>query len=105
MRWPVLVLLLALTMGCTAGCTAKSHESSAPIQEYTMHGQVISLDPDNRIATIKHEEIKGWMGAMTMEYPVSEKPEFAKIHSGDRITATVYVQGDFYWIGQIRSER
>jgi Cu/Ag efflux protein CusF len=44
------------------------------------------------------------MEAMTMEYPVREKAEFAKLHVGDRITATVFVQDLDYWVGHIHRE-
>lgn len=109
-RLPITVTVLALTViavlaisGCGGG--SKAPESSGPVKQYTMRGDVLTLDPDHQTATIRHEEIKGWMGAMTMEYQVKEKPEFAKLHAGDHITATVYVQGDDYWIGQIRPGR
>lgn len=75
-----------------------------PIREYQLVGEVIRLDVVHRVATIKHQAIKGWMEAMTMEYPVRDKTEFAKLHIGDRITATVFVQDMDYWIGRIHRE-
>ncbi len=67
-----------------------------------MRGEVLRLDPANQLATIKHEAIQGWMGAMTMDYLIKDKPEFSKLKSGERITAKVYVQGDDFWVGDIK---
>ncbi|HUJ81133.1 MAG TPA: copper-binding protein [Candidatus Acidoferrales bacterium] len=77
---------------------------SVPVREYQLVGEVLRLDVVHRVATIKHQAIKGWMEAMTMEYPVREKAEFAKLHVGDRITATVFVQDLDYWVGRIHRE-
>jgi len=77
---------------------------SVPVREYQLVGEVLRLDVVHRVATIKHQAIKGWMEAMTMEYPVREKAEFAKLHVGDRITATVFVQDMDYWVGRIHKE-
>ncbi len=93
----VLTALVITLFSCRAS-------SSAPIREYQLAGEVVRLDVVHRVATIKHQAIKGWMEAMTMEYPVREKAEFAKLHVGDRITATVFVQDMDYWVGRIHRE-
>jgi len=85
-------LLLGLLL---AGC-------SKPAKEYHMRGEVTSLDPSGHVATIKHEEIKGFMGAMTMGYPVKDPAEFSKLTVGEPITATVYVTDDTMWIANIQ---
>ena len=45
-------------------------------------GDVIGVDPKTQMATIKGDKIEGWMEAMTMEYPVKDKSEFAKLAAG-----------------------
>jgi Cu/Ag efflux protein CusF len=45
------------------------------------------------------------MEAMTMDYPVKDQVEFDALHAGDRITATVFVQGLNFWIGEIHHVR
>jgi len=74
----------------------------APEKRYTLTGDVLRLDPNARMATIKGDRIQGWMEAMTMDYPVKDKAEFAKLHEADRITATVFVGESGYHIGEIR---
>jgi Cu/Ag efflux protein CusF len=44
------------------------------------------------------------MEAMTMEYPVKDQAEFDKLHTGETINATVYVQGNSYWVGGIHED-
>ena len=66
-------------------------------REYTLQGQVLSFAPDRRQADIKHEEIKGFMSAMTMAYKVRDAKEFEGLAPGDLITATlVVVSNDAY---------
>jgi Cu/Ag efflux protein CusF len=56
-------------------------------------GEVKQLDEKLQTATIQHQAICDWMGAMTMEFPVQSKDEFAQLKVGDKITATVNIKG------------
>lgn len=93
----VLCLVAALLIAACGG----SKPASQP-KEYQLKGEVVRLDPQVRVAAIKHEKIDGWMEAMTMEFPVHDVKEFEKLAVGKRITATVYVTDDGYWIGNIQ---
>ena len=73
--------------------------------EYQMRGEVIKVDPSAQLATIKGEEIQGWMPAMTMEYPIKDKQEFQKLKVGEQIQAKVVVQGTDYWLASVRELR
>ena len=100
-----LLTRLILTAGILAilfGCAAKREEAAAPIQRHALRGEVMRLDANLKVALIKHEEIPGWMHAMTMEFPVKDAAEFAKLKVGDKITATVFVRDLDYWIGEIQ---
>ena len=60
-----------------------------------LRGQVISVSPNRQEITVKHEEIEGFMAAMTMPYRVSEATLLDGVAPGDLITATlVVVSGD-----------
>jgi len=101
-RFAVATLALGLALG---SCSApKSETSKAEIKTYSMHGQIAGLDPGQHVATIKHDEIAGFMGAMTMGYSVRDPAEFGKLTVGETFNATVYVQGDDLWVGNIRKE-
>jgi Cu/Ag efflux protein CusF len=84
-----------------AGCT-REKKSTTPIKTYKLTGEVKRLEPDRSTAVIKHEPIEGWMEAMTMEFPVRDKAEFARLVEGKRITATVNVQDLDYWLTDIQ---
>lgn len=101
MKTAALVIAVTVLMVTLFSCRTSP---SAPVREYQLVGEVVRLDVVHRVATIKHQAIKGWMEAMTMEYPVRDKTEFAKLHVGDRITATVFVQDMDYWVGRIQRE-
>src|SRR5262245_4540877 len=92
-------LILALTVLC--GCAEKKAET----KRYALHGEVLRLDAQGHIAAIKHEQIGDWMGPMTMEFPVPSAQEFSALREGERINATVFVEGFNYWVGEIREDR
>src|SRR5438477_10033966 len=76
----------------TSACTATPDR-----REYKLQGQIISIAPDHTDATIKHEDIKGFMPAMTMPYKVREAKEYENLAPGDLINATlVIVSNDAY---------
>jgi Cu/Ag efflux protein CusF len=77
-------------------------ERGAVEKKYQLHGVVVRLDQQLHTATIKHAPIVGWMEAMTMEFPVPSKEEFAQLHVGQTISATVFVRDLDYHIGEIR---
>ena len=76
-----------------------------PVKQYALHGEVLRLDSKDKIAAIKHESIGDWMPAMTMEFPVKDPKDFDSLKPGERIHATVYVQGDNFWVGQVREDQ
>jgi len=85
----------ALSFGLALLASACSGASDR--HEYTLQGQIISIAPDHKDATIKHEDIKGFMSAMTMPYKVREAKEYESLVPGDLINATlVVVSNDAY---------
>jgi protein SCO1 len=66
-------------------------------REFTLQGQILSVAADHKEANIKHEDIKGFMAAMTMPYRVRDTKEFEPLVAGDLISATlVVVSNDAY---------
>jgi protein SCO1/2 len=80
-----IVLLLAL--GLTAACG----RTEPPPKEYQLKGQILSLQPEQKQVLVKHEDIPGFMAAMTMPYSVSEASLLEGKAPGDLITATLVV--------------
>jgi Cu/Ag efflux protein CusF len=96
-------VLFALLAGCTKR-RERSFDFGPPKNRYALRGVVLRLDPAERTALLKHEKIEGWMEAMTMEFPVPDPVEFAKLKEGQTIRATVLVNDLHYWVADIRVE-
>lgn len=80
--------LVCLTMAACGGSDRR---------EYPFTGQILSIGPDPKEASIKHDEIKGFMTAMTMTYKVRDAKEYADLAPGDLISSTlVVVSNDAY---------
>ncbi len=69
---------------------------------------VVRVDATDRFVAIKHGPIKDasgalWMEPMTMEYPVPDPKDLAKMRRGQTITATVHSResdGE-YWLSDV----
>lgn len=68
-----------------AGC------SKSDQREYRLQGQVMAVAADRQQATVNHEEIKGFMAAMTMPYKVRETKQLEGVTPGDLIDATLII--------------
>ena len=73
-----------------------------PPKRYQLHGQIVRLDPQTKVATINAQKIEGFMEAMSMEYPVKDPQDFSTLHPDDCIDATVWVQGTDYWVSEVK---
>ena len=71
-------------------------------REYPLQGQILSIEPDRLQANIKHEEIKGFMAAMTMPYKVRDAKEFADVKPGDLINSTLVVVGNDAYLKDVK---
>lgn len=99
MRRRCLVLVLALLGGLVpAGCRREAPAAAA--HRHPLEGTVVAVDAANRTLTIAHEDIPGFMPAMTMEFVVLEKDAvlLSNVSPGDRVTATLVVPDSRYWL-------
>lgn len=92
-----------LALLITAGCS-RDHGTSETLNQFRLDGEVVRVDASRQTATIRHGKIEGWMEAMTMDYPVRDKQDFAKLRVGEHIQARVLQRpSDFeFWIDEIR---
>jgi Cu/Ag efflux protein CusF len=97
------VALLFLLAGCRQP-PVRDEAKDEPIRRYALHGEVLRLDAQGNIAAIKHQKIGDWMEAMTMEFPVKDPSEFNHLRAGETINATVFVQGNNYWVAEIHED-
>jgi protein SCO1 len=77
--------------------------SSPPASRtYTLQGQVLAIAPDHQQATIKHEEIKNFMAAMTMGYNMKDPKQLDGIVPGDLINATLVVEANGAFVTDVK---
>ena len=88
---PILLVCLLLT-----GCR------DAPRREFDLRGKVIAVNRDQGQVTLEHEEIPGYMNAMTMPFHVKDDWALSAMSPGQRVEATLVVQEDRSWIENIR---
>jgi Cu/Ag efflux protein CusF len=88
-----------------ASCSSTKPAGAESERHYQLIGEVKVLNQKDQTATIQHQAIGDWMGAMTMEFPVRSKEEFDQLHVGDKITATVNVKGMDYDISGIHPQQ
>lgn len=75
---------IALFLFFTAAC-------SPPAKQYELKGQILGIKPEAHEMLVKHDDIKGFMPAMTMPYKVKSDALLKDKEAGDLITATLEV--------------
>ena len=76
--------------------------SRAPeTRTYQLRGQVLAVRPETSEILVKHEDIQGFMPAMTMPYQVKEPALLKDRVPGDLITATLQVAPELAWLSAI----
>ena len=77
-------------------------EATAPSVEirslFTVKGVVKSIEEDLSSARIDHEEIPGYMQAMTMPFTIGDVDEWTSIQAGDPISFLLHVTDERSWI-------
>lgn len=79
----IALLALATSVAC-------SREPAT--REFRLQGQIQKIEASGLQASIKHEEIHGFMQAMTMDYKVRDAKQYEGLQPGDLITATLVVE-------------
>jgi protein SCO1/2 len=86
-RWTLSLVVFSLIICTLSACSAE------PDKKYQLRGQILAISdpaPDgNRDVTLKHEDIQGFMPAMTMPYAVKPAAQLSGLVKGDLITATL----------------
>jgi len=100
-----LVFFLSVILLFTA-CqkTETKPQASADAKRYTLKGKVVSVDRAKKTATIEHQEIKGYMTAMTMPFPIHADWVWDDLTPGAEIHADLVVDEtakDPYWLENI----
>jgi protein SCO1/2 len=86
-----------LALALVTGACAKTDQRT-----YTLQGQVLSIEAPQKQLTIKHEDIKGLMPAMTMPYSVKDAHLLDGLAAGDLINATLVIVSNDAYLTTIR---
>ncbi|MBI4886862.1 MAG: SCO family protein [Acidobacteria bacterium] len=84
--------MVRLCLTAVALLLASSCSRAPEPRRYELHGQILGIDRDRREVLVDHEDIKGFMPAMTMPYKVSDPAMLDGRQPGDLITATLVVE-------------
>lgn len=89
---PILLIAALSLVVATAACR------KTPERRFEVKGKVVSVDRDQGTVTMAHEEIKGYMDAMTMPFNVRDEWAMSVLAPGQHVEATLVVQEDRSWI-------
>jgi protein SCO1/2 len=67
-------------------------------KRYPLKGKVIAVNNTERTATIKHEDIPGYMPGMTMPFKIKNDADLQMLKPGDEVTASLVVTDVDSWI-------
>jgi protein SCO1 len=81
---------------------ASTASASTNAQIFQVKGVVVELLPAEKSVRIQHEEIPGYMDAMTMPFEVKDTNELAGLNAGDAVSFRMLVTENDGWIDQIK---
>ena len=101
MRYLIILLFSVLLFTACPNATTVEETPSDKLKRYELKGEVLSFDKKTKIASIKHEEIPGYMSPMTMDFEI-RKPEWAwnELAPGAIVTGDLVVDNPNgkYWL-------
>lgn len=97
-------LLLVLSFAACRQAAKPAPGASAAARRYPISGVIRGLDPSKPEITLEHGPVEGLMEGMTMPFPAhAERSVIARLHAGDRIEATLVMDGDRFWLEGIEA--
>ena len=96
----LLLALCALPFVLLAGCSSSTSPATEKIHD--LKGVVVSVDPDKKTVKIDHEEMPGFMKAMTMSFTVQDAKLLEGLTAGDRVQGRVKKVGNDYVLPELR---
>jgi protein SCO1/2 len=91
-------LAILIVASLVVGCSGVDDKT----RRYEVKGQVLTVKPETKEILVKHEDIKGFMPAMTMPYTVNDDGELKGIAAGDLIDAMLVVEVTRAYLQQIK---
>src|SRR5207253_3303261 len=81
-------------------CLATSCHLSKPsnAKRYDLKGKVVAVEKADSTVTIAHEDIAGYMPAMTMPFKIKDNASLEILAPGDQVSATLVVDDVSSWL-------
>lgn len=73
-------------------------------EQYPIRGQVTAVSPQGSTITIDHEDIEGFMKAMTMEFQVDSPQVLEGIEQGDQVQGQLIRKDGQYIITELQKQ-
>lgn len=98
--WKLALYVKKLSRESASNQTATAKASPTPVPQaakpeaekrYALKGKVTKVERELKQVVIEHEEVKGYMEAMTMPFPLTDEKVLGKLKAGDKIEATLVV--------------
>ena len=100
----LLTVAIVLLSACQPAERANTISTASTAKRYDLKGKVVSVDKAAKKATIEHEEIPGFMEAMTMDFPIHEDWVWEELKPGVEVRAELVVDSTAehpYWLEKI----
>lgn len=100
---PLVLVLLAATGACRHGGKGGASGEASQQPGHETAGVIQAVDANQGTIQIAHDEIKGFMPAMTMSFHVKKKKMLEDVKAGDKVQFTIKEGGpDGYTIGHLK---
>ena len=90
--------LFLLGLSIVAASLACGPRRSANERRYELKGKIVAVDKTDRTATISHQDIVGYMPAMTMPFKIKNDADLEMLKPGDEVTGTLVVDDISSWV-------
>jgi protein SCO1/2 len=100
--------LLPILLVATSCDNSKARPPVAQVekqQTYQVQGMVLEVKPREKTVRIRHQEVPGYMPAMTMPFEVKDTKELAGLQPGDSVSFRMIVTEKDGWIDQIQKSK
>lgn len=99
--WLCLILALSLATGCDRNASTQPGANNGS-RTFAVTGVVQEISPNLKSVVINHDEVPGFMHAMSMPFEVKDTNLLTSLRPQDTITFRLTVTGDDGWIDQIK---
>jgi protein SCO1 len=96
MKKPLTLLVIIFLCFCVS-----CRRSSGNEKRYELKGKVVAVDRDKSQVTISHEDVKGYMPAMTMAFAVPSEEDLQILGPEDQVVATLVIDGSKSWLEEM----